>query len=454
MELFSVILFVLVIGFVSLHLYNSLSYYLEKININKSNTVSEFKGFSILLPFYNESQIIQTALDGISNTSYPNIEYFFINDGSTDNTLEILKDKLQLKPISRKNTLQLKHKQIFNLYESKKIPNIYVIDKANGGKADSLNAGINLATKDYIVTLDADSILHKEALYIMNEELNSDSKIIALGGSVQLLQGVKGIKNNIVSMGFTSSALLNSQILEYLKGFFIYKLSLSKMNALAIISGCFGVFHKNTLFKVEGFRTTVGEDIDVTIKFQNYAKKHNKKLKYIPKALCFTEGPEGWKDYTKQRIRWQKAFLDAIWFNKANFFNALFSETLSFFLVIEAFVISILANLISSISLFVILYKLIMNQPLGTVFYFLLLIGFIISIINTITAFIVAKKNNIIFNNINIGKFIMLFLFEFIFYRFFNIFTLIVGSISYIFNKEGWNKVSRSGRIYEFRKAS
>jgi cellulose synthase/poly-beta-1,6-N-acetylglucosamine synthase-like glycosyltransferase len=95
-----------------------------------------------------------------------------------------------------------------------------------------------------------------------------------------------------------------------MKGFYIYKISLHKQNATAIISGAFGAFRKDILMQAGGYRKTLGEDIDITLKIQFMIKNTNKKILYMPEALCYTQCPENWKDLFRQRIRWQKGFIN------------------------------------------------------------------------------------------------------------------------------------------------
>ena len=110
---------------------------------------------------------------------------------------------------------------IKGVYKSSEFPQVLVIDKMNGGKADSLNAGIAYSTKEIVITLDADSILEEQALPILNRAF-MDSKVIAAGGNVHVLQGRKIDANNEFVSGLGNmKQIVRFQILEYLRGFYI-----------------------------------------------------------------------------------------------------------------------------------------------------------------------------------------------------------------------------------------
>jgi len=198
------------------------------------------KGISIIVPCYNEAPILKYTIEGIKQIKYANCEVIFVNDGSTDDTLNVLMEELDVSRITPDNLTILSGK-VRGVYQSNKYPGIYVIDKINGGKADSLNIGFKLANKELILTMDGDCILDENALNVMNQVFTDDS-VIAAGGAVHVMQMFKLNKK--------PSLLILLQSLDFMKGFYIYKASLAYNNALAIISGAFGVFKKDVLYQV------------------------------------------------------------------------------------------------------------------------------------------------------------------------------------------------------------
>jgi cellulose synthase/poly-beta-1,6-N-acetylglucosamine synthase-like glycosyltransferase len=119
---------------------------------------------SILVPAYNEEAVIVESVRSLISLHYPSFEVIVVNDGSRDDTLKTLMAAFELTPVIRAWENALEHKPIRELYGNPKFPNLLVIDKENGGKADALNAGLNIARMPLFCAVDADSILEDDAL--------------------------------------------------------------------------------------------------------------------------------------------------------------------------------------------------------------------------------------------------------------------------------------------------
>ncbi|HET7579907.1 MAG TPA: glycosyltransferase family 2 protein [Bacillales bacterium] len=400
---------------------------------------------SILVPCYNEQSIIKTSIEGMLRLSYSNREVIYINDGSSDKTMEELDALLNLRDCEmKKSNDSLAHAAIKGFYQSSKYPYIYVLDKENGGKADSLNAGILFSTSDLIVTLDADSILSKEALEITNSKFQ-DRDMIAAGGLVHVLQAANS-NAEVPSLTMKIKNILRLQMLEYIKTYYVYKTSLAHLNALYVISGVFGIFKKDVLLKVNGFRKTVGEDMDITLKIHKYMMNNpDKKMISIPEALCYTECPETWKDLFKQRVRWQKSYVDCLFKFKGFLFKTMFRKLVSFFFIVEGLFVNTLGNYIMSIAVL----AGILLHPLLIVHIGLLYIGgrLIWNILYSIEAVYISKKH--MAHSIKQGKLFSTVILDACFYRFLIAWILMYGTIAYLFNSYSWNKVSRTGKDYQ-----
>ncbi len=282
-------------------------------------------GFSLIIPCYNEAAILKNTLCGVLRLDYDDYEIIFVNDGSVDKTMIVFNDLLALEPFPcGKVELCVGYRGV---YRSTRYANIFVIDKQNSGKAASLNAGMALSRREIIVTLDGDSVLEKNALHVMNRAFQ-DEDVIASGGAIHVMQ--------YFLMEKCKTPLIALQALDYIKGFYIYKPSLAVNNALNIISGAFGVFRKAALTEVGGFRNGLGEDIDITIRLQEYAQNHRKVISYTMDAICYTECPQTWKDLRRQRVRWQKAFWDAVVHNRHFLIKNFFQASICFFMIADA----------------------------------------------------------------------------------------------------------------------
>ncbi|UAC49812.1 glycosyltransferase family 2 protein [Bacillus aquiflavi] len=398
------------------------------------------KGMSVLIPAYNEENIIKNCIQAILHVDYKNYEAFIINDGSTDKTMELLQSLLVLETVEKEKAGKLKHKKIKGIYQSTVYPNIYVIDKENGGKADSLNAGIEYAKFDNIITLDADSSLDVNSLQAINSAFR-DEKVIAAGGMVHIGQTFHGDYTNPKPF-FKVSNLLKFQFIQYLANFYLYKITQTKFNALAIISGAFGVFKKDALFEVGGYRITVGEDMDITMRIQRLIKTKYKdrKILFIPEAVCFTEGPETLRDLFKQRIRWQKAFIDCIIIYGKSLFTK-FGLSMSLFLLVDSLLLGTLTAFPTLIIPFIILFS-------GNGAHLALMLfcfSFSLGVFQSIVALIITNRYGYKFKGFDRVRLSLFVPFEIVTYRFLGVLFNTFGTVGYFINKNSWNKVERVG---------
>jgi biofilm PGA synthesis N-glycosyltransferase PgaC len=417
--------------------------------VNSITRLDKAKSFdkwvTILIPCYNESKILQTTIDGINRIDYNNYECIFINDGSTDDTIEVLKNILVLNNKKRGKLHKLKSKPINKMYQSNKYPNIYVIDKENGGKSDALNIGINYSKYEYIVTLDADSVLKKDALSIIMNKFDNHN-VIATSGVIQIMQSFHLSKNNDDTT-LKINNLLQLQTLEYIKACFIYKASLAKLGSLLVISGAFGCFKKDILLGVNGFKNVIGEDLDLTIRIQLFIKNTNKIISYCPNAICYTEGPEIFNDYIKQRKRWHHSFIEGLINYYKFLYKDTFFKTLSFFALFDAIIIGFLSSILIIIFTIVILINFINNNLVAIFTYFVIFI--VINLIYDVGSLILANYYGVKYKKTDIFRLLYIIFVDIFFYRFITLYTVILGSVTYFHEHKNWNKVERSGRNYD-----
>lgn len=403
------------------------------------NKTQNEKGMTILIPAFNEEKTILNCLQGIVNVSYENYEAIFISDGSTDKTFKLLCDYLNAKPSEKIPAGKISHEHVIGCYQSVTYPNIYLIEKVNGGKADALNVGIEYASHDIIITLDADSILDPNSLYAMNIAFD-DEKVLAAGGMVQISQGFNGSYIKPKPM-FNVSGLIRYQIIQYLTDFYLHKTTQAKLKSITVIAGAFGAFRRHALFEAHGYRKTVGEDLDITLRMHTLIKKKYKrhKLIFVPNAICYTECPSTFKDLLSQRIRWQKGFIDClINFKKSFFVN--FGGPVSIYLLVDSL---ILGTLNAFPTMFVPLLILINHNYSITLFF--LSITFLLAFYRSITMIIISRRYE---HNYSPKDYIKLMLFipiEIFTYRLLGLVFVTVGTILYAKNKDGWNTVKRSG---------
>jgi len=210
------------------------------------------------------------------------------------------------------------------VYVSKSHRNLRVIDKNNGGKADSLNAGINIARYPLFCAVDADSLLQTDSLERVVQAFIEYPETVAAGGTVRIVNGCTIEKGFVTGIGMPKNLLAQFQVAEYLRAFLFGRLGWSPLNALLIISGAFGLFHKETVVSVGGYRTDmIGEDMELIVRLHRVMRERKRKyrISYVPDPICWTEAPEDLKTLRVQRIRWQRGLTESLLSNMSLLFN-------------------------------------------------------------------------------------------------------------------------------------
>jgi len=270
---------------------------------------------SMLVPAYNEEATITASVLSMLQLSYPELEIVVINDGSRDGTLDVLKREFDLRPFPQALRIQLETKRVKAIYRSARYPNIKVIDKENGGKADSLNAGINVSRYPLICGVDADSILQRDSLQRVVKPFLSDSTVIATGGTVRIANGCEVRDGFLTKVGLPRNIWALFQVVEYLRAFLFGRLGWSVINGMLIISGAFGVFKKEAVIAAGGYKTkTIGEDMELIVRMHRLFRSQGKKyrIEFVPDPVCWTEAPEDYSTLKNQRIRWQRGLSESL----------------------------------------------------------------------------------------------------------------------------------------------
>lgn len=273
---------------------------------------------SVLVPAYNESATIGDSVRALLQLVYPEFEIVVINDGSTDDTLETLTEEFSLVPFPEAYRVRIETKPIRGLYRSTLYPRLRVIDKENGGKADALNAGINSARYPLFCSVDADSVLQRDSLQRVMRPFVEDPLTVATGGTIRIANGCKVSDGFIEGIDLPRNPLALLQIAEYLRAFLFGRLGWSPLNALLIISGAFGLFRKESVVAVGGYRTdTVGEDMELIVRLHRLLRKRGRpyRITFVPDPICWTDAPEDLRTLARQRTRWQRGLVESLSMN-------------------------------------------------------------------------------------------------------------------------------------------
>jgi cellulose synthase/poly-beta-1,6-N-acetylglucosamine synthase-like glycosyltransferase len=280
---------------------------------------------AVVAPAYNEALSIEESVKALLALHYPDFEVLVVNDGSTDATLQVLIDQFQVRPVERYHDLAVENRPIRGIYANPDIPRLLVIDKENGGKADAMNAGINVARAPLVCVIDADTLLEPDALLrVVRPFVDDPVKTVAAGGTIRIANGCRVEGGRIVEIRMPRNFIALVQIVEYLRAFLMARLGLSRMQALLIISGAFGVFRREAVLQVGGFsQKTVGEDMELVVKLHRYMREHKRPylISYVPEPVSWTEAPESLKILGNQRSRWQRGSLETFFKHRDMFLN-------------------------------------------------------------------------------------------------------------------------------------
>ncbi|MBI2110502.1 glycosyltransferase [Candidatus Woesearchaeota archaeon] len=241
-------------------------YWLHIIFIVEDNVkkIGRYPTVSIVIPAYNEEKDIKEAIGSLLNLDYPRDKYeiIVVDDGSTDNTKDIVKNFKHVKLISQQNS----------------------------GKAHALNNAIKSAKGELFVCLDADSRVERDALKkIINHFSHKD--VAAVIPSLKIEKPRKFIEK--------------LQWYEYLMCSFLRN-SMSKLNALIMTHGVFSVYRREVLLQIGGFdENNLTEDFEIAMRL----RKHKYNVKMENTSVGHTNAPKNFRDLIKQRERWARGYI-------------------------------------------------------------------------------------------------------------------------------------------------
>lgn len=279
---------------------------------------------TFIIPAYNEKEVIVGTVKNILSLSYRYKPIIIVNDGSTDPTLELLITNFNMKRAPPSFHGVLPTQKIRSFYISKDYPNLMVIDKENGGKADALNAALNACTTDIFVAADADTIVDDDALNRLVRPFLLNPITAVAHASVGLLNGCKIGKNRILEFIYPKNLIAGLQAVDYMKSFLIERMGLSWTKGALVVPGNFGLFKKDIVLALNGYDTTsLVEDTEIITHLHEYMLSRNidYEITYVPDIVAWTAGPETVEGLIKQRLRWYRGTTQNIlkyrhmWFN-------------------------------------------------------------------------------------------------------------------------------------------
>jgi cellulose synthase/poly-beta-1,6-N-acetylglucosamine synthase-like glycosyltransferase/peptidoglycan/xylan/chitin deacetylase (PgdA/CDA1 family) len=224
---------------------------------------------NVIIPAFNEAVGIAATVQSIAASHHPNLQIIVVDDGSEDDTAEIV--------------------------QALQIPNLRVLRQANAGKAAALQAGIDASHGDIVVLVDGDTVFEPETVRRLIAPFD-DPAIGAVAGNTKV--------------GNRGGLLGRWQHLEYVIGFNLDRRLYEELECMPTVPGAIGAFRRSALQQVGGVpQDTLAEDTDLTIA----VLRAGWRIVYVEKAVAWTEAPASLRQLWLQRYRWCYGTLQAMW---------------------------------------------------------------------------------------------------------------------------------------------
>ena len=407
---------------------------------------------SVIAPAFNESETIIDNIRTLLSLYYNNYEVIVVNDGSKDDSLEKIIAAYELEKVNYYFDYRLPCKRIRGVYKSqnRSFKKLTVIDKSNGGKADSLNAGLNVCRNDLVVSIDADSIMEPDALLKLVKPFMEakEKRVIGAGGVIRIANSCEISDGHIQKINLPKKFLPRAQVMEYTRAFLMGRMAWSELDGLLLISGALGMFDREIVIKSGGYSTsTVGEDMELVVRIRRYMAENglDYDVIYIPDPLCWTEVPSTVKVLARQRSRWTRGTMETLIKHRKLFFNRKYGKLgvlgYPYWLVFEY-----VAPIIEFLGILWFIYLIIsgqMNWP-----FFLLLFGFVYFFAVSLSIWAVLFEE-ITFHKYekrrDVMRLVGIAFLEPLFYHPMVMLMTIKGNIDKLFNRNKWGKMERKG---------
>lgn len=283
-----------------------------------------FPPISVVLPAFDEEPTILDSVRAQLALDYPRHEVIVVNDGSTDGTLEVLREAFDLYEVPPAYPRKLRTETVRAVYRARGQSRLVVIDKENGGKADAINAGIDLARYPLLATVDADTIVDRNALPRIVRPFLLSGNTVASGGTIRISNNCTFERGELREPHIPAKMLPGIQVPEYLRAFLFGRMGWNRLGGNLLISGAFALYRRDVLLSVGGFDPrSVTEDFGLTVALHRKLRQEDEsyELPFVPDPVAWTEAPERYRDLAAQRERWHRGLIRTLLDNVGMLFN-------------------------------------------------------------------------------------------------------------------------------------
>ncbi len=235
---------------------------------------------TLIIPVYNSADSLRACLESVYQSDYPvrMLDVLLINNGSTDNSFEVF-TQCQA--------------------EFKDLPMTWL--NASQGKAKALNLALFNSHGKYIIHIDSDGKLHRDAIKNMAERFEQEPDTVCLTGAI-----ITDMEEIEKTKGFIFKLIRRCEFFEYCQSFLVGRNIESEFNNIYTLSGAFSAFRKSVILKSQMYNSsTVSEDTQVTFQMREKGK-----VRLCENAFFFVDPIENYNKLYTQRQRWQRGEIE------------------------------------------------------------------------------------------------------------------------------------------------
>ncbi len=302
-------------------------------------------GITMIAPAFNEELSIVDSVQSLLGLRYPKLEVIVVDDGSTDGTFERLRARFDLAPVERTIPAEIPTiGAVRSVHAAGTGDPLIVVRKDNAGRrSDPINVGVNAARSPLVCVVDADSLLDEDALLaVVKPFVDRPDSVVASGGVIRAVNGSRVENGRIVESRMPRTWLARIQVVEYLRSFLLGRTGWSRLGALLIISGAFGLFRRDVVVEVGGLHLDcIGEDAEFVTRVHRHMKDRGRdyEIVFIPEPVCWTEVPDERVALASQRRRWSRGLAEVLWLHRRMILNRRYGAvgmvTLPYYLAFE-----------------------------------------------------------------------------------------------------------------------
>jgi cellulose synthase/poly-beta-1,6-N-acetylglucosamine synthase-like glycosyltransferase len=402
---------------------------------------------SMLVPAHNEEATIKENIRSLLTVTYPQLEIVVVDDGSTDETLSILTSTFDLKPIQPIYDERIPTKHVNAIYRAQLFPNLIVVSKEKGGKADALNVALNISGSELVCNIDADTILDPDGLRRLVRPFIRSRDVVAAGATIRVANGCTVVHGRLASEAGPHRALAGIQAVEYLRAFLFGRPGWNRLGGNLLISGAFGLFRRQSLLETNGYAQSVGEDMELVVRLRRHGYDTNQpaRIEFVPDPVAWTAAPTGFRELGRQRERWQRGFSDVLWRHRGVLLRPRYGVL--GMIVMPAFVLfEWLAPIVEAVGLVLVLVGVLLGElsTLFAVLFFSLACG--LGILLSMLALMLEELSFRRYGRARDRALLVVWaVLENLGYRQLTVVWRIRGIISFIRGKKSWGKMNRKG---------